>query len=121
MLVSQKKIPVGSVLWQQKRGLTTYGVLSLKGATVRVRPVAVRRLTYQRIINYWVYKHAVVFQLLKKSDADKNVLKNYRSVSNLPFLSKLLEKVTETQLQPVTNCRYASQLIDSCTALRRHC
>jgi len=35
------------------------------------------------------YKHAVVSPLLKKSDADKNKLKNYRLVSNLPLLSKL--------------------------------
>jgi len=45
------------------------------------------------------YKHAVVSPLLKKSDADKNELKNYRPVSNLPCLSKLLEKVAQTQLQ----------------------
>ena len=45
------------------------------------------------------YKQAVVFPLLKKSDADKNEPKNYRPVSNLPCLSKLLEKVAQTQLQ----------------------
>ena len=29
----------------------------------------------------------------KKNSLDQNVLKNYRSISNLPFLSKILEKV----------------------------
>ena len=31
--------------------------------------------------------------LLKKPSLDKNLLKNYRPISNLPFLSKILEKV----------------------------
>ena len=38
-------------------------------------------------------KTSVVKPLLKKPSLDKNLLKNYRSISNLPFLSKILEKV----------------------------
>ena len=38
-------------------------------------------------------KTAVVKPLLKKASLDKNLLKNYRPISNLPFLSKILEKV----------------------------
>ena len=38
-------------------------------------------------------KTAVVKPLLKKPLLDKNLLKNYRPISNLPFLSKILEKV----------------------------
>ena len=38
-------------------------------------------------------KTAIVKPLLKKPSLDKNLLKNYRPISNLPFLSKLLEKV----------------------------
>ena len=38
-------------------------------------------------------KTAVVKPLLKKPSLDKNLLKNYRPISNLPFLSKILEKV----------------------------
>src|SRR5208282_3485540 len=45
------------------------------------------------------FKHALVFPLLKKSNMDVNQLKSFRPVSNLPFLSKLLEKVVQTQLQ----------------------
>ena len=38
-------------------------------------------------------KTAIVKPLLKKPSLDKNHLKNYRPVSNLPFQSKILEKV----------------------------
>ena len=37
--------------------------------------------------------------LLKKSGLDVNDLKNFRPVSNLPFLSKILEKVVLAQLE----------------------
>ena len=43
-------------------------------------------------------KHAIIKPLLKKPSLDKNVLKNYRPISNLPFLSKILEKVVLQQL-----------------------
>ena len=39
------------------------------------------------------FKIAAVSPLLKKKDADQNNLQNYRPVSNLPFISKILEKV----------------------------
>ena len=38
-------------------------------------------------------KTAIVKPLLKKPSLDKNLLKNYHPISNLPFLSKILEKV----------------------------
>ena len=44
------------------------------------------------------FKHATISPLLKKAQLDKNLLKNYRPVSNLPFLSKILEKVVLRQL-----------------------
>ena len=44
------------------------------------------------------FKHALVKPLLKKSNLDPELLKNYRQVSNLPFLSKVLERVVLTQL-----------------------
>ena len=43
-------------------------------------------------------KSAVVRPLLKKPTLDPNELKNYRPVSNLPFLSKLLERIVLEQL-----------------------
>ena len=45
-----------------------------------------------------LFKAAVVKPLLKKPSLDQNNFKNYRPVSNLPFLSKVLEKVVLEQL-----------------------
>ena len=45
------------------------------------------------------FKRAVITPLLKKTGLDINVLSNYRPVSNLPFISKILEKVVLRQLQ----------------------
>ena len=45
------------------------------------------------------FKQAVVTPLLKKTGLDKNVLKNYRPISNLSFVSKVLEKIVLSQLQ----------------------
>ena len=44
------------------------------------------------------FKRAIVNPLLKKTGLDESELKNYRPVSNLPFLSKILEKVVLKQL-----------------------
>ena len=43
------------------------------------------------------FKHAVITPLLKKPGADLN-FKNYRPVSGLPFLSKVIEKAVSQQL-----------------------
>jgi len=43
-------------------------------------------------------KHALVTPLLKKPSLDHQILKNFRPVSNLPFVSKVLEKVVAQQL-----------------------
>ena len=45
-----------------------------------------------------VLKAAVIKPLLKKPSLDKNNLKNYRPVSNLSFLSKIIEKIVLKQL-----------------------
>ena len=45
------------------------------------------------------FKRTVVRPLLKRPGLDKEVLNNYRPVSNLPFVSKLLEKVVEHHLK----------------------
>ncbi|TWW76594.1 putative RNA-directed DNA polymerase from transposon X-element [Takifugu flavidus] len=44
------------------------------------------------------YKVAVIKPLLKRPSLDPDVLANYRPISNLPFISKVLEKVVVTQL-----------------------
>lgn len=48
-------------------------------------------------------KIALVRPLLKKSSLDPNDLKNYRPISNLTFLSKLIEKALLNQLIPHFN------------------
>ena len=45
------------------------------------------------------FKQAHVTPILKKSSLDKDVFKNYRPVSNLNFISKILERVVAAQLQ----------------------
>jgi len=45
------------------------------------------------------FKHAAVLPLLKKEYLDPTQLNNYRPVSNLPFLSKLLEKAISERLR----------------------
>ena len=60
----------------------------------------------QYIINYSLregcfpncFKTAYVKPLLKKPSLGRNLLKNYRPVSNLSFISKLIEKVVAKQL-----------------------
>ncbi len=44
------------------------------------------------------FKVAVIKPLLKKPNLDPDVLANYRPISNLPFLSKVLEKAVAKQL-----------------------
>ena len=45
------------------------------------------------------YKSARIRPLLKKSGLDQETLKNYRPVSNLPFVSKILEKVVDARIE----------------------
>ena len=44
------------------------------------------------------FKSAVVLSLIKKPGLDPQVFKNYRPVSNLSFLSKLIEKVISSRI-----------------------
>ena len=44
------------------------------------------------------FKNAIVTPLIKKQNLNQNELKNYRPVSNLPFVSKILEKVVARQI-----------------------
>ena len=44
-------------------------------------------------------KHANIIPLIKKDNLDKENFKNYRPVSNLPFISKIIEKVVAARLK----------------------
>jgi hypothetical protein len=48
-------------------------------------------------------KHALITPALKKSTLDRNLLKNYRPISNLPFVAKLTERVVSKRLE--SHCR----------------
>ena len=52
------------------------------------------------------FKHATVQPLLKKKNLDLLVLSDFRPISKLPFISKVLEKVVFNQLQGpmLVNC-----------------
>ncbi|XP_038153804.1 uncharacterized protein LOC119791657 [Cyprinodon tularosa] len=45
------------------------------------------------------FKHAIVQPLVKKPGLDQKVLANFRPISKLPFLSKILEKIVFNQLK----------------------
>ena len=44
------------------------------------------------------FKHAIVMPLLKKSSLPKDELSSYRPISNLNFVSKILEKIIYSRL-----------------------
>ena len=44
------------------------------------------------------FKKAIISPLIKKQNLDINELKNYRPVSNLPFVSKIIEKAVSIQM-----------------------
>ena len=43
-------------------------------------------------------KSSIIFPLIKKQGLDPEILKNYRPVANLSFISKIIEKVIATQI-----------------------
>jgi len=63
-------------------------------------------------------KTAVVTPLLKKASLDPHDLKNYRPVSNLSFVSKLVERVAVRQLTDYLESHHLMPLLQS--AYRRH-
>ena len=63
-----------------------------------------------------VHKIAIVKPLLKKPTLDHNDLKNFRPVSNLSFVSKVIEKVVLSQL---CNHLQANKLFNPCQSAYR--
>ncbi len=54
-------------------------------------------------------KSAIIHPLIKKPSLDPEILKNFRPVSNLSFISKVIEKVVAARLQDHMN---ANNLLD---------
>jgi len=44
-------------------------------------------------------KHAIITPLIKKSTLETSVLKNYRPVSNLTFMLKVIERIVANRLR----------------------
>ena len=62
------------------------------------------------------FKQALVTPLLKKPGLDSNDMKNFRPVSKLPFISKILENVVLTQLR---NHLSSKNLLEICQSAYR--
>ena len=58
------------------------------------------------------YKNAIITPLLKKSGLDTN-LKNYKPISNLPFISKLIKHIVVNQLQNHLSCHHLKEPFQS--------
>ena len=75
-----------------------------------------------------IFKQALIAPILKKSSLDKEVLKNYRPVSNLNFISKILERVAAIQSQgfvlgPILFSFYTNQIspiVQSYSSIKYH-
>ena len=55
-------------------------------------------------------KHAIIKPILKKPGLDIECLSNYRPISQLPFISKILERIVSQQL---INYLYVNSLFDT--------
>ncbi len=58
-------------------------------------------------------EHAIVHPLLKKPNLDPTVLNNFRPVSNISFMSKILEKIVFHQLQSFLFNNYIFEVFQS--------
>ncbi len=59
------------------------------------------------------FKVATVTPILKKPSLDSSVLNNFRPISVLPFISKVLEKIVFDQLQSFLSCNGISEMFQS--------
>ena len=59
------------------------------------------------------FKIAIIIPLLKKETLDPDILKNYRPIANLSFLSKILERVVAQRLNSHTDKHPGSEVMQS--------
>ncbi len=59
------------------------------------------------------FKVGTVTLILKKPSLDSSVLNNFRPISVLPFISKVLEKIVFEQLQSFLSCNGISEMFQS--------
>ena len=58
-----------------------------------------------------LYKEAILIPILKKPNLNTEVLNNYRPISNLPYLSKLIEKAVANQLTDYTTIHNLDEIM----------
>lgn len=58
-------------------------------------------------------KHAIVTPILKKPSLDQNILMNYRPVSNIPFLAKVIESVVASKFKDYLNVHGLDEAMQS--------
>ncbi len=59
-------------------------------------------------------KHATITPVLKTPNSDTSILSNFRPISNLPFMSKNLEKVVLISCVPITSMKLFNLVSGSC-------
>jgi hypothetical protein len=75
------------------------------GQTLNIQEIMNQNLFQKHVQIYYTpckpstFKKAVVRPLLKKPGLDKEVIKNYCPVSNLSFISKVVERVVATRIE----------------------
>jgi hypothetical protein len=70
-------------------------------------------MSFEQGVMPYNLKEAFVIPLLKKTGLDPEILKNFRPVSNLPFLSKLIERVSAKRLLDHMDCHQLHELYQS--------
>jgi len=68
----------------------------------------------------WSMKHAIVTPIIKKHGMGSSSLSSYRPISNLPFVSKLLERIVAGQLTTYLNTNHLLILPTHQSAYRRY-
>ncbi|GAA6091988.1 uncharacterized protein LOC117485851 [Tachysurus ichikawai] len=63
------------------------------------RPRYLHRSSRRRYVLHQSSSLLLLIQILKKTNLDPADLSNYRPISNLPFVSKIMEKAVASQLQ----------------------
>ena len=68
------------------------------GVTAKVGVTIMVNLCFSSGVFPTACKSSIIFPLIKKQGLDPEILKNYRPVANLSFISKIIEKAIATQI-----------------------
>ena len=92
----------------------------LKQYLLTLLPVITRMInaSLNKAIMPSVFKQAILIPILKKPSLDKDSLQNYRPISNLAFISKMIERVVDHQITAHIENNNLNEVIHS--AYRQH-